>query len=589
MPPAVERPADSTKLRDAVDASRAGRPFKAVLEELLRALEPSQADAMMLRIKESRGTWSLLAEPGGGRALFLGDPLSGTVTALAFLGFQVTIVDGDPGRITLAMIRDRSLAGGRARAVRAVPARLPFVDRGFDLVAAELPGGGGFEDSVLGELRRVCKGSLALVADNRLAYKRSTGLRGTFRVPGPLEWIARVARPESSERTLAAYRRLISGEASSVRAFALYPDARDFSHVVSLDGPRPALTIGPKERQNKLKMAARAAGLFRHFTPSFAILSSRQRGGEPRLERILSQLAERLEEPAPEADVLVATRSNVALVLTAPAGRAPDGGAGCWSLHIPLGPQKADMTRRHFGFLERIRGEFPAIPVPEPLFLGELDGVLVSCERRLPGLSAPQITGDRERTRRLYGDPRKLAASLILGPASPLSEEEYERFVADRFRFVGRQCAVPETERRIERAVDSARERLVGTSFPRVLYHADLRSKHVQIREDGSVLGILDWGASEEEFLPYVDLAHLVGHQRKQELDCSPAESWRMLRERDLQPHERELLEGYAADLSLPRELVEVVEEFHPLFVAGMAERNWDYSRPRWVHRQFGF
>jgi len=24
------------------------------------------------------------------------------------------------------------------------------------------------------------------------------------------------------------------------------------------------------------------------------------------------------------------------------------------------------------------------------------------------------------------------------------------------------------------------------------------------------------------------------------------------------------------------------------VLVAGMAERNWDYSRPRWVHRQFG-
>jgi len=24
------------------------------------------------------------------------------------------------------------------------------------------------------------------------------------------------------------------------------------------------------------------------------------------------------------------------------------------------------------------------------------------------------------------------------------------------------------------------------------------------------------------------------------------------------------------------------------VFVAAMAEKNWDYSRPRWLHRQFG-
>jgi hypothetical protein len=29
------------------------------------------------------------------------------------------------------------------------------------------------------------------------------------------------------------------------------------------------------------------------------------------------------------------------------------------------------------------------------------------------------------------------------------------------------------------------------------------------------------------------------------------------------------------------------VEALYPVLVGAMAERNWDYSRPRWVHTQF--
>jgi hypothetical protein len=30
------------------------------------------------------------------------------------------------------------------------------------------------------------------------------------------------------------------------------------------------------------------------------------------------------------------------------------------------------------------------------------------------------------------------------------------------------------------------------------------------------------------------------------------------------------------------------MEAAYPVFVAAMAEATWDYSRPRWLHRQFG-
>jgi hypothetical protein len=34
-------------------------------------------------------------------------------------------------------------------------------------------------------------------------------------------------------------------------------------------------------------------------------------------------------------------------------------------------------------------------------------------------------------------------------------------------------------------------------------------------------------------------------------------------------------------------EVLEAGAEAYPLLLAAMAESHWDYSRPRWVHRQF--
>jgi aminoglycoside phosphotransferase (APT) family kinase protein len=133
------------------------------------------------------------------------------------------------------------------------------------------------------------------------------------------------------------------------------------------------------------------------------------------------------------------------------------------------------------------------------------------------------------------------------------------------------------------------RELLVGESFPLVFHHADLRSKHVQIEEDGRVLGFLDWGASEECFLPYHDLLHLVGHQRKQEEQCPPTEIWSLIRERKgLRPHERETLDSYADRLGLSENVRAALALAYPVLVTAMAERNWAWSRPRWIHRQYG-
>ena len=170
-----------------------------------------------------------------------------------------------------------------------------------------------------------------------------------------------------------------------------------------------------------------------------------------------------------------------------------------------------------------------------------------------------------------------------------LQREDYDELVAPRFELVARQCGREETARNVLRMRDELREALVGSEVPLCLYHGDLRSKHVQVRRDGSVVGILDWGASEELLLPLVDVLHLVAHQRKQEEGCSPARTWKLVRERDeLHPREREALDTYQQTLGLSEHVRRAIEQVYPVLVAGMAERNWDYSRPLWLHRSFG-
>ena len=135
-----------------------------------------------------------------------------------------------------------------------------------------------------------------------------------------------------------------------------------------------------------------------------------------------------------------------------------------------------------------------------------------------------------------------------------------------------------------------AREALVGEVFPLVRAHGDLRSKHVQVDHDGRVLGYLDWGSTEEMDLPLFDLLHLLVHERKQEAGLTPGEAWRLLEDdrSALRPYEREVLDSYSDALGLLPGVVKAIEGLYPLLVADVAEKNWDYSRPRWVHRLFG-
>jgi aminoglycoside phosphotransferase (APT) family kinase protein len=134
-----------------------------------------------------------------------------------------------------------------------------------------------------------------------------------------------------------------------------------------------------------------------------------------------------------------------------------------------------------------------------------------------------------------------------------------------------------------------AREQLLGRSFPRVVYHADLRSKHIQVDARGRIVALLDWGSGEESDLPYFDLFHLLVHERKQAGDLDAASAWKLVRERaGLRDWERAALDDYARRLGLDDEYRRAVEGFYPVLVAAMAESHWDFSRPRWLRRQFG-
>lgn len=572
-------PADAESLSRALDRLAAGLDWRAAFEELLVELEPEAADRLMQLSREGRGAWIPLLAARGGRALLVGNALSGTSVALGRLGFEVLVVDDDALRLGLAHARGAALALGTTRVVRAARERLPFADGSFDVVLAE---DGATE--ALGELRRVARGELALVVQNRLAYKTNDLRRGRFEVPSPWRFLARALRPEAGERTLSGWRRRV-GERP--RAFALYPHSDEFSHVVGLDGAGPELYVGPKERGNPLKVLAERAGLFGVLTPSFLMLS-RPVDVPPRIETALAELSERTGEGPVRVAHWIATRGLCAVLLTEPA-YAGDGERGRWCVHVPLEPSQDLQVTAHMRTLELVRREHAGVPVPEPLFAGRAAGLYLACERRLGALTAPQLTGDRAARAKLLADAARHLPQLVRGAPSVCDETAFERLLGRRFALVARHARVASTLAGLERLRARAREALLGRSFPSVLMHHDLRGKHVAVEPDGRVLGYLDWGTADGEGLPLFDLFHLVVHERKQALGLSAGEAWRQVREREgLADDELAALDGYARTVALDADYVATLGAIYPVLVAAMAETHWNYSRPRWLQREFG-
>jgi len=413
-----------------------GRPFKRRLEHLVLELPAGESDELMMLMKESRGAWAMLLGGRRGRALFLGSGFSGTPVALGTLGHEVTVVEQEPARLRFARDRAAALAPGTTDAVAAgADARLPFREGSFDLVVLEggLPGpdtGWGF---TIDELHRVSRGELLVTADNRLGYKRSTGRRGAFR-RHPLHLLREIFRPSRGERALPATRAAVRGPWDEAEAYSLYPHAREFSHVVALDRPRPRLTIGPRERKNRLKVLGASVGLFPWLTPSFAILARRQPGGASRIERLLDEVARSSGEIRPEVDMLVATRSNDALMHTVIPGHA--GPEGRWTVHVALQPAKRRMVGLHHEWLTRIHTGVPGVPVPEPLFHGEIEGAEVAVERRIDGLNGTDITGDQRLTERMFTDASRQLVHLLEPEATLLNDGLFDALLQPRFDLV---------------------------------------------------------------------------------------------------------------------------------------------------------
>ncbi|MEO6709549.1 MAG: phosphotransferase, partial [Planctomycetota bacterium] len=505
------------------------------------------------------------------------------------------LVDRSQTRLELGIAQVRAMADSKALAVRiGAGPRLPFHSGAFGLVLEELhlPQARTPRNFEPNELARVCAGELVVSANNRLGYKRSAGRRADFRVPSPFAFVAGALIPAHGERSLRGYRAwLRRGGMSDVRAFALYPHQSDFTHLVALDGGGPRLMIGPKERRNQAKMIATRLGLFPWLTPSFALIARCKSGSraKTRLERVLQEISRRTGEPLPEAEYVHATRGNTTLVMTCVQGAASGDSRGRWAVHIPLSRQQEDQLLKHQSRLSLIRERFPALKVPQPLWIGRAAGLTVACERRLDGLTAPQYTGDHAIAARMFADAARDFAGLTMRPARAFDVQDFERLVVSRFELVARFAAVPDTIRNLTVLCERLRAELVGASFPLVLQHADLRSKHVQLSADGSVLGYLDWGSSELEDLPYFDLLHLIVHERKHEADLTAAAAWAIVRERkELREHEQRALDDYSDRIGLDQRVRRAIEDMYPVLVAAMAERNWDYSRPRWLSRQFG-
>ncbi len=578
---------DEKLLARAAGAHREGLSYRAALERLLLELDDVAGGRLMMLLREGRAAWLPMLTAPRGEALLVGDPLSGAAVPLARFGFRVTCLDPGGARARLAAWRDRDLGLGTTRYVPLEqPDRLPFADGRFDLVIREsdAPPLGLRTSFGLAELNRVSRGELAWIVENRLAYKRSSGERADFAVARPFEFLRRVALGGShGERTVLGYRRSLRAADKRTRAFALYPHSHDYSHVVGLKGP-PQLSIGPGEAKNRIKLVGQRLGLFPWLAPSFLFLRSSKT--ETRLDRALGELSSKLKLSPLEPEILVATRGNTSVLLTRSADLNP---RARLALHVPLSPAQEVQARRHFVRLTQLERDHPEVPAPRARFEGRMGGLYLCAEDRLEGWNGSQFTGDLAHRERLLPELARALADLRSGAPRPADEAELKRLVDRRV-----QAAAPRAGRAATRAALEAmgvrlRATLCATSFPRVLHHADLRAKHVQSDRSGRLLGLLDWGSSATEDLPYFDLLNLILHDRKQERDTSLQNAWNLVREKDgLRPFERAALDDYAARLELPAAFTAEIESCFPLLVGAMAESNWDYSRPTWIHRSLG-
>jgi SAM-dependent methyltransferase len=589
----VERDADPQPLAagDANAYREVGvrRTPRESFEALLAAIAPDRRAHFLQHSKESRGAWTLLLAARQGTALHLGSALSGSVIPLASLGLRTTLVDPSPERLSLGLALGEVQVPGRLRGVLAGDAAaLPFEDEQFDVVVCDVD---ELSDALLAELARVARGEVFALADNRLGYKRSTGESFQFEVPGPLPYLRSALRPPHGERTLAGWRKAFERALGAPRAFALYPDRRDFAQVAALEAPLPRLFVGPNEARNRVKVAGHRFGLFPLLAPSFGLLA-RKRGSKAapaRIETLLDAVAEATGEPRPHAEHLIGTRGNTCVVMTAVDDADPSDARGRWVLHLPLHLPHRRGLEVHFRALERMRRDFPGFPVPEPLWMGEADGLWLTCERRLPGWASNHFLVDRASADPILEQMADHLAHLTVRATRTFSDEDFARAVEPLFDDTLRAVRDAALRGELARRRDEARRQLVGRALPLVFGHGDVRSKHVQVDASGRVLGYLDFGTVIEPTLPGLDLMHRIVHDRKQLEGTSDGTTSRELSDpQRLRIGERRALERYARNLSIEARSLQAVALVYPVFVGAVIERYSPFVRPDWFRHTFG-
>lgn len=567
-----------------------GASWRVALERHLLAIDLVEAERLMQVLKEGRGTWLPLvlgaAAGASDEAWLFGNALSGTALVLARLGWSVRLFDPSATRGALAVHRDRWLADGRALHVpwdgRAAPSGRA---RGA-LAIVEGPLAGAGTERLLADLRARGAAPVWHVGDNRIGYKRSTGVRADLRVQSPLRFARNALF--GTGRSLPGYRRAVRTSAgAATRALALYPHRWDFSLVVDLDEAAGAdLFLGPGERSNRLKMLGHRLGLFRWLTPSFAVGSGAS--ARPLIRSVVERVAAVSGEAVGGVDHLIATRGNNALVLTRGVDAHPT--RGRFAIHVPLGPDQERQMRRHAHFSARIAaGELPGPRVPEPIWTGRVDGVFVEVERRVGVVNGAQLVDERVRERTLLpGSAELLVAARHAAEPRGLDENERRVLIHERAASIAARTGRDATSAGVLALADALDLALADERFPRVVGHGDLRAKHVAADASGRPEALLDLGCARASDLPLVDLLNLVLHDRKDDAGTSLGAAWREARERRLpEPLER-VLAAYTARLGLSRAYDQAIRAAYPLFVASSAEQFWDYSRPRWVHRQLG-
>jgi hypothetical protein len=559
-----------------------GVPWRDALEAQLLRLELVRAERLMQVLKEGRGTWLALAlERATRRVWFVGNALSGTLLVLARLGARVTAFDPSEERGALACARDRHHARGALVFEPWTRTTFDTAREAPDLCVVEgpVPSELGGDEALFARLAALRVPRVFAVVDNRFSYKRSTGVRADLRVQSPLAFVRRALK--GPERSLGGTRRALA-RFGAAQALALYPHRWDFSHVVDVDDPHgPQLFIGPGERTNRAKMLALRAGLFTWLAPSFAVGGPRV--AHPLLGSWIAAVRERGGVEPGRVEHVVATRGNNALLLT----------SGGLAIHVPLGPDQERQMRHHHALLGHLSAHLPHLAVPQPIWSGDVDGVFVQVETRVGAINGAQLVHEVQRERVMLPQCAELLARAVVSPPAVPSAAELEELVLERARAAAARAGRPETARALLELGERCAAALARLAFPRVFGHNDLRAKHVAVDERGNALALLDLGCGRTRDLPYVDLLNLVLHDHKDHAllvrgHAALGAAWHAARERRLPPALEAVLDRYEQLLALPREYTDAVRAAYPVFVAAAAEQNWDYSRPRWVHRQLG-